>query len=134
MFRDPYLTPLEATELKSNIYDMADYDNPSQSALSNKGLKGAARNLKRAVEKEVPESIPAGQKLHDMMAAKDILEPSARLVKLPTNKAGLIERGMTLGATGAAAGMDLAGSGLQNLGEYGRFLKAGTLLPLLRNK
>ena len=92
MMRDPNLTPLEATELKSNIYDMTDYDNPSQSALSNKGLKGAAHGLKTAVEKAVPESMASGQRLHDLMTATDILEPSARLVKLPTSKAGVFDR------------------------------------------
>lgn len=126
MMRDPNLTPLEATNLKSNIYDMADYDNPSQSALSNKGLKGAARNIKVAVEQAVPESVPSGQRLHDMMAAKDILEPQSRFVKIPTSKSGIIDRLVTGGTTSAAAGLDVAGEKLQNLGKY---LKAPYLLP-----
>jgi hypothetical protein len=127
MMRRPMLSPLEATELKSNIYDMTDYDNPSQSALSNKGLKGAAHNLKSSVEQAVPESVESGQRLHDLMAAKDILEPSARLVKLPTSKSGIVDRAATLGATTGAAGMDVAGSGL---GSLGRFIDAAPLRPL----
>lgn len=116
--RDPMLTPLEVTKLKSNIYDMADYDNPSQSALANKGLKGAAHNLKTAVETAVPESVDAGQRLHDLMTAKGVLEPSARLVKLPTSKSGILDRAATLAGTGTAAGLDVTGAGLQNVGRY----------------
>lgn len=128
MMRDPNLSPLEATQLKSNIYDMADYDNPSKSALSNLGLKGAAHGLKTAVEQAVPESVVAGQRLHDMMAARDILQPQAKFVKLPTSKSGVIDHLATTLGTTAGAGLDLTGAALQNVGGTLRFLK----LPLLK--
>lgn len=118
MMRDPYLTPLEAIDLKSNIYNMTDYDNPSQSALSNQGLKGAAYNLKTGVAQAVPESVEAGQRLHDLMSAKDLLMPQSKFVKIPTSKAGVIDQAVTLGGTATGAGLDVLGYGAQKLGKY----------------
>lgn len=129
--RDPYLSPLEATQLKSNIYGMTDYDNPSQAALSNQGLKGAAHNLKIAVDQAVPESVQAGQNLHDLMAAKDILDPQSRFVKLPTSKSGIIDSAATGVMTGGAAAMDATGSGLQRIGRY---INAPLLVPPNHNR
>jgi hypothetical protein len=128
MFRSPYLTPLEATDLKSNIYGMTDYDNPSKSALSNKGLKAAAHGLKSEIESVVPGSVAPGQNLHNLMAAKDILEPAARSQKLPGSKSGLVQAGMRKGLTTAAAGMDVTGVGM---GRASLPVKYLSLLPLL---
>lgn len=125
--RDPYLTPLEATELKSNIYNMTDYDNPSQSAISNNGLKGAAANLRGAVAKAVPESVESGQRLHDLMTAKDVLAPQSKFGKIPTSKSGVLDHAVMQGLTTGAAGMDLAGSGLQGAGK---FINAPDLTPI----
>jgi hypothetical protein len=131
--RNPFLSPLEAVELKSNIYGMTDYDNPSQAALSNISLKGAAHNLKNLAVDAVPEAAPYTQRLHDMMEAKDLLEPKSKFVKLPTDKEGLIKRGITLGGTTAAAGADLLGSGIGKLNGVGRYLQpplaASVLFP-----
>lgn len=114
--RNPMITPLDATQLKSNLYGRINYDNPSKMALANTGLKGAAHNLKEAVETAVPESIPAGQRLHNLMSAKDILEPAARNQTLPTSKAGLIDRAVLGTGTRAASGIHTAGSALPVLG------------------
>lgn len=124
MMRNPTLTPLQATELKSNIYGMTDYDNPSRAAISNSGLKGAAHGLKTAVEQAVPESVESGQRLHNLMSAKDILEPQARGVRIPTSKSGLMDRAATGAATTGAAGMDIAGEAAQHLS---RFLHPGPI-------
>lgn len=125
--RDPHLTPLEATELKSNIYQMTDYDNPSQSAISNEGLKGAAAGLRTAVGDAVPESIPSGQRLHDLMTAKDVLAPRSKFGKIPTSKSGVLDHAITQGLTTGAAGLDLTGSGLEGLGRY---LNAPSIIPV----
>ena len=95
--RDPNITPLEATDLKSNIYGRTNYENPDRYALANTGLKTAAHGLKSAVEQTVPESVESGQSLHNLMAAKDIVEPSARSQRIPTSKSGIVDR-LAMGA------------------------------------
>ena len=104
MMRDPNLSPLEATELKSSIYGRTNYENPDRYSLSNAGLKGAAHNLKSAVEQAVPESVESGQRLHNLMAIKDIVEPQARSARFPTSMSGIIDRVATGAGTRAAAG------------------------------
>jgi hypothetical protein len=128
--RNPNVSPLEANKLKSNIYGMTDYDNPSRAAISNNALKGSARNLKNAIETAVPESKESGQNLHNAMAAKDILTPQAKGTKMfPSSRAGITERLATAGATGGAAGLDAAGAGLANSGGIARYMAAPILLP-----
>lgn len=117
--RDPNLSPLEATQLKSNLYPRINYEQPSRFSISNDSLRGAAHNLKTAVDTAVPESVEAGQRLHNLMSAKDIIEPSARSGKmLPTSKSGLIDRGVMLAGTGAGAGLDALGSAVPNISRY----------------
>jgi len=116
MMRDPNLTPLEATDLKSNIYGMTKYDPTGDSTMANTGLKGAAHGLKSAVEQAVPESIPSGQRLHNLMAAKDVLAPSSASRGVDLSKSGLFKNAATAGMTGGAAGLDLLGNAAQNVG------------------
>jgi hypothetical protein len=116
MMRNPNLSPIDATNLKSSIYGMTDYENPFKSTIANAALKDAAHGLKTSVEQAVPESLPFGQALHNLMAAKDTLIPQAQGTKLiPASKSGLIDRATTLGGTGMAAGMHVLGSGLQHV-------------------
>lgn len=125
--RDPYLTPLEAAQLKSNIYNMTDYDNPSRSTFANSGLKGAARNLKTSIEENVPESKPSGQRLHNLMSAKDVLTPKAEGTHfIPASKEGLISRALTGASTGGAALMDATGDSATSLE---RILRTPLLAP-----
>jgi len=115
LMRDPNLTPLEATDLKSNIYGMTNYDPTGSSTLSNNALKGSAHGLKTAVEKAVPESIPSGQRLHNLMAAKDTMAPYSASRGLDLSKSGLMKNAAMTGATSGAAVADLLGSGAQNV-------------------
>jgi hypothetical protein len=125
--RNPYVSPLEAAQLKSNIYGMTDYDNPSRAAFANNALKGAAHNLKDAVETAVPESIPSGQNLHNLMSAKDILKPRVEGTRtIPASKEALLSHAFTGAGTGGAALMDAAGTGGLNLA---RILRAPLLGP-----
>jgi len=123
--RDPNLSPLEATQLKSNLYPRINYDSPSRYSMANDSLRSAAHNLKAAVDSAVPEQVQAGQRLHNMMSAKDILEPSARGQKIRLDKSGLIDRAATLAGTSGAAGLDMAGSGLK------RLIDAPPLVPII---
>jgi hypothetical protein len=115
LMRDPNLTPLEATDLKSNLYGMTNYDSTGNSTLSNNALKGSAHGLKSAVEQAVPESIPSGQRLHNLMSAKDTLSPYSASRGLDLSKSGLIKNATMAGATGTAALGDLLGAGAQNV-------------------
>jgi hypothetical protein len=115
LMRDPNLTPLEATDLKSNIYGMTNYDPTGNSTLSNNALKGSAHGLKTSVEQAVPESIPSGQRLHNLMAAKDTLAPYSTARGLDLSKSGLMKNATMTGATGTAALGDLLGAGSQNV-------------------
>lgn len=115
--RNPHISPLEATQLKSNLYGRINYDDPSKMALSNSGLKGAAHNLKDAVETAVPESIPAGQRLHNLMSAKDIIEPAARSQRIPTSKAGFLDRVVMGTGTRGASGLYGAGNIAAGIGD-----------------
>lgn len=109
--RNPNLTPLQATQLKSKIYGLTDYDNPSRAAISNQSLKGAAHNLKGAVEQAVPESKPSGQNLHNLMSAKESLRGPAEGTKfISADKSGIINRALTGVGTGGAALMDATGA------------------------
>ncbi len=130
MMRNPNISPIQATDLKSSIYGMTDYDNPYKSSIANSALKDAAHGLKTQVENIVPESKASGQRLHDIMSAKDILTPQAEGSRLyPPNKAGLIDRGLTGATTGGAALLDAAGGGLQNAGDVARYATAPLLVP-----
>lgn len=125
--RNPHVTPLEAAQLKSNIYGMTDYDNPSKAALANNALKGSAHNLKDAIETAVPESKPSGQNLHNLMTAKDILTPKVEGTRfIPASKGALLQHAFTGAGTGGAALMDAAGTGGLNLA---RILRAPILSP-----
>lgn len=114
MMKDPNLTPLEATDLKSNLYGMTNYEPSGDSSVANSSLKSAAHNLKTAVGEAIPESIPSGQRLHNLMSAKDVLAPSARSSGLDVSKSGLFKNAATLGTTAGSAGLDLLGTGAQN--------------------
>ena len=92
LMRNPSMSPLEATNLKSNIYERTNYDPSGKYNIANTGLKGAAHNLKVAVEQAVPESVPSGQRLHNLMSAKNIVEPQSRGFSLPTSKSGLLDQ------------------------------------------
>lgn len=125
--RNPFVSPLEAAQLKSNIYGMTDYDNPSKAAFANNALKGSAHNLKDAIETAVPESKPSGQNLHNLMSAKNILQPKVEGTRfIPANKEALLRHAFTGAGSGGAALMDAAGSGGLNLA---RILRAPVLAP-----
>lgn len=128
--RNPNMTPLQANKLKSNIYGMTDYDNPSRAAISNAALKKSAHNLKVAIEQAAPGAKASGQRLHNLMSAKDTLIPQAQGTRLmPASKAGIIERIGTGAGTGGAALLDAAGNGLS--GDVGRYIHAPILAPAL---
>jgi hypothetical protein len=133
MMRNPNMSPLDATNLKSNIYGRINYDNPSKMGLSNTGLKGAAHGLKDAVEQAVPDSIEPGQRLHNLMAAKDVVEPAARSQMLPTSKSGLLDRVVMGTGTNAAKMGYGAGDLLQSPATVGAG-RAGSLVQWLRNQ
>jgi hypothetical protein len=128
IIRPASISPLDAARLKSSLYDRIDYDNPSNSSIANSSLKGAAHNLKSSIEQAIPESIPAGQKLHDLMSAKDILEPTARAQKFNLGKSGIIDRASMLAGTGGAAGADIAGSAISSP-SIRALLRAAPLVP-----
>jgi hypothetical protein len=113
MMRDPNLSPLEATDLKSNIYDRTNYDPSGKYNIANTGLKSAAHGLKTAVEQTVPESAESGHDLHSLVQAKEILNPAARgQLGIPTTRGGLIEHAVTGTGTNAASGAYGLGEGL----------------------
>lgn len=135
LMRNPIMQPVDAAQLKSNIYGMTDYDNPSRTALSNSGLKSAAHGIKTAIETEAPESIPSGQRLHDLMAAKDIVEPKARgTLAIPTSKSGLIGHAVTGGLTAGAAGLDATGAGFQKIAPFLQHSGVLAVPPIGRRK
>ena len=110
MMRDPNLSPLEAAHLKSNIYERTNYDPSGRYNIANSGLKGAAHNLKSAIEDAVPESIPSGHDLHSLVQAKEILDPvAARQLGVDVSKSGILNR-IALG-TGTRAAKLLYGAG-----------------------
>ncbi len=92
---------------------------------------GAAHNLKNLAVDAVPEAAPYTQRLHDMMEAKDLLDPEVEICEVADCKEGLIQRGILLGGTTAAAGADLLGSGIGKLNGVGRYLQAPIAAPLL---
>lgn len=125
--RDPFVSPLQAAQLKSNIYKMTDYDNPSRSAFSNNALKGSAHNLKDAIETAVPESQASGQNLHNLMSAKDLLQPRVLGTRaIPASREALLSHAVTGLGTGVGSLMDAAGAGGLNLA---RILRAPLLAP-----
>ena len=67
-------SPSQANELKSNIYGMTDYDSPFKSSLANDALKQSAHGIKEQITKAVPESEESGDRLHQLMALKDLME------------------------------------------------------------
>lgn len=96
------LSPLEANTFKSNLYGLANYDAPTANQLANNAVKGAARNVKVAIQQAVPESVQSGQDLHSLMAAKDVLQPASRSYRLPTSRDGIIRHAIQGGATTGA--------------------------------
>lgn len=125
--RDPFISPLQAAQLKSNIYKMTDYDSPMRAAFSNNALKGSAHNLKDAIETAVPESQASGQNLHNLMSAKDLLQPRVLGTRaIPASREALLSHAVTGLGTGTASLMDAAGSGGLNLA---RILRAPLLAP-----
>lgn len=121
------LSPVEANTFKSNLYGMANYDAPTANALANNAVKGAARNVKVAIQQAVPESVQSGQDLHNLMAAKDVLQPASRGYRIPTSKAGLIQGSIQGIATGGAQGIRLGTNAIDS--NVGRVL--GRTAPAL---
>lgn len=135
MMRDPNLSPLEATDLKSNIYDRTNYDPSGRFNIANAGLKGAAHALKSAVETAVPESIPSGHTLHNLVQAKEILDPAARgQMGIPTSKSGLIDRAVLGTGTRAASGLYGAGDAAATLSQMPSPAPVAALMQSLRKK
>lgn len=116
MMRDPHLTPVEAADFKSNIYDRTNYDPEGHNNIANAGLKGTAHGLKESIEQTVPESIPSSRSLHNLVQAKEILDPAARAqLGYPTSKSGLISHAIMGAGTRAASAMDTVGSTLSGM-------------------
>lgn len=114
------LTPLEASQLGHNIYDMTDYG-PSPDTAANSAIKGAAANVKDAILRAAPESSTATQNIHDVMGARDTLQ--ARTAQLPSDPHSFTEVGIRAAkmakrgiGTAVGAGLDVAGSAAMDLG------------------
>lgn len=102
-------TPLQANDLKSNIYGMTDYDSPTKGALANDALKQSAHNIKNTISTAVPESIPSGNRLHNLMALKELMQSKAP-TGIPTSKGGLLGNAVMGGGTLGAIALDRVGN------------------------
>lgn len=108
------MNPLDANRLKSNIYEMTDYDNPFRSSLANDALKQSAHLVKNKIIDAVPEAAASGERLHHLMSLKDLME-SKGPTGIPTSKSGVLDNVMRKTGTSAAGKMYRVGEQLPSL-------------------
>lgn len=116
--KESRLFPSEMSALQRNLYDMTDYTTP-EGGPTNTALKGAAGNLRTAIDTAAPEARPFTQNIHDLLGASDTLRETAQGGGhgLPDSKTGLIKGAATLAGTGVGAGLDALGTGVMHLGR-----------------
>jgi hypothetical protein len=125
-------SPLDANTLKSNIYGMTDYDSPFKSSLANDALKQAAHGIKGQIEAAVPDSIESGDRLHNLMTLKDLLERKG-ITGIPASKNALIENALRKLGTSGGGTLFRLGDALPSAATISPALGAlGAAVPLKR--
>lgn len=119
------MSPADIAEYNQGLRSMGNYKANADSPITQTAIKGVGHNLRAKLAEVEPASAPLTQQLYNTETASDVLQrqlpanegggmltPSTTLAGMAKNAAAPVIRGI---GTAAAAGLDLAGSGMKSL-------------------